>query len=92
MDPHHIGHIAIHVLFTIICYKMFSASCSAGGHGWNEKNNWLSDKNVCDWDLGNLDEWCNGATMINNMDLHSNNLVGRIPVEITHLRMLGELS
>lgn len=58
------------------------------GHGWTAKDSWLSDASVCDWD--NVDECVEG--MVTELDLHSNNLVGRIPIEIAHVRMIGTSS
>ena len=59
---------------------------SAAGHGWAYKDGWLTDDTVCDWE--NVND-CNAGSMVTELDLHSNNLAGRIPPEISHIRMLG---
>ena len=48
---------------------------------------WLSSSNVCDWELVKS---CDGHAMVTELDLNSNNLVGRIPTELTYVRMLGK--
>ena len=48
---------------------------------------WLSSSNVCDWELVTS---CDGHDMVTELDLNSNNLVGRIPAELTYVRMLGK--
>ena len=62
-------------------------SLSTAGHGWSDQGGWLTDNSVCDWELV---EQCDAGGMITELDLRSNNLVGKIPVEITHVRLLGK--
>jgi len=66
-------------------YAMATLYFSLAGHGWTDKEGWLSDEDVCVWESV---EECNGVEMVTDLELYSNNLVGRIPVEITHVRML----
>ena len=47
----------------------------------------MTENSVCDWELV---EQCDAGGMITELDLRSNNLVGKIPVEITHVRLLGK--
>lgn len=60
---------------------------STAGHGWTDQGGWLTENSVCDWELV---EQCDAGGMITELDLRSNNLVGKIPVEITHVRLLGK--
>lgn len=60
---------------------------ATAGHGWPYQEYWLSNRDVCEWD--GVDD-CNGGQMVTELDLKSNNLVGRIPNEITHLRLVGK--
>ena len=60
---------------------------SLAGHGWIDKDGWLSELDVCEWEMV---EACNGVDMITDLLMNSNNLIGRIPVEITHIRMIGK--
>jgi len=69
-------------------YGMATLYFSFSGHGWTDQDNWLTEKDVCEWQT--VDE-CNSAQMVTVLELYSNNLVGRIPVEITHIRMLETL-
>ncbi|KAL7532822.1 hypothetical protein ACHAXR_004872, partial [Thalassiosira sp. AJA248-18] len=66
-------------------YAFATLYFGTAGHGWTEKTNWLASRDVCDWAL--VAE-CNGGKVVTSLDLHSNNLVGRIPLEITHLRLI----
>jgi len=70
-------------------YGMATLYFSLAGHGWIDQKKWLSADDVCEWD--NVEE-CNSARMVTDLELYSNNLVGRIPYEITHIRMLGKFS
>ena len=67
-------------------YGMATLYFSLAGHGWTDQENWLTTEDVCKWE--NVEE-CNSAEMVTFLELYSNNLVGRIPVEISHIRMLG---
>jgi hypothetical protein len=48
---------------------------------------WLSSSSVCEWELVKS---CDGNAMVTELDLNSNNLVGRIPAELSYVRMLGK--
>jgi len=61
---------------------------SLAGHGWIDQEKWLTAEDVCEWQ--NVEE-CNSARMVTIIELYSNNLVGHIPVEMTHIRMLEVL-
>ena len=71
----------------IICITL---SCSTAGHGWTKQEGWLSDNDVCVWEGVNNCIMMAGGSMVTELDLSSNNLVGRIPVELTHVRSLGK--
>jgi hypothetical protein len=47
---------------------------------------WLSSSDVCEWDFVKS---CDDKLLVTELDLNSNNLVGRIPIELTYARMLG---
>mmetsp|Transcript_9984 Transcript_9984/g.21610 ORF Transcript_9984/g.21610 Transcript_9984/m.21610 type:complete len:1577 (+) Transcript_9984:140-4870(+) len=66
-------------------YAMATLYFGLAGHGWAQKDGWLSEKSACEWELV---EKCNNVGMVTELLLYSNNLVGRIPAEITHIRML----
>jgi len=66
-------------------YAMATLYFGLAGHGWADKDGWLSEKSACEWELV---QKCNGVGMVTELLLYSNNLVGRIPAEITHIRML----
>ncbi|KAL3798526.1 hypothetical protein HJC23_011830 [Cyclotella cryptica] len=71
-------------------YALATLYFSTAGEGWTENDFWLSDNNECPnesahW-LG-VDS-CDGGGMVTRLNLSSNNLVGTLPMEISHLRML----
>jgi len=70
-------------------YGMATLYFSLDGHRWTDQDNWLTARDVCEWQTV---EECNRAWMVTILELYSNNLVGRIPVEITHIRMLEILN
>jgi len=78
--------IDVHVpdILVLQRYAMATLYYSLAGHGWVDKDKWLSNDDVCEWQLV---EACVGK-MVTEFDPYSNNLVGQIPVEITHIRML----
>ena len=59
---------------------------STAGHGWTNQDGWLSDKSVCEWGMVGA---C-AAGSVTELDLQSNNLVGHLPNELTHVRSLGK--
>eukprot|EP00581_Thalassiosira_minuscula_P006159 CAMPEP_0183742858 /NCGR_PEP_ID=MMETSP0737-20130205/64913_1 /TAXON_ID=385413 /ORGANISM="Thalassiosira miniscula, Strain CCMP1093" /LENGTH=1801 /DNA_ID=CAMNT_0025978453 /DNA_START=236 /DNA_END=5644 /DNA_ORIENTATION=- len=80
--------IDVHVpdILVLQRYAMATLYYSLAGHGWVDKDKWLTDADVCEWDTV---EYCAG-NMVTELGMYSNNLVGQIPVEITHIRMLGD--
>ena len=64
--------------------KLFTPSTQ--GTGWVENNDWLGDEDVCKW--YGVEE-CNGGGMVTALALRSNNLIGTLPIEVSHLRMVG---
>ncbi|KAL3809228.1 hypothetical protein ACHAXA_005276 [Cyclostephanos tholiformis] len=58
---------------------------STAGHGWIQNTRWLTSGDVCEWDFVKS---CNDRLLVTELDLNSNNLVGRIPIELTYARML----
>jgi len=72
----------------ITCIIAFTFSTA--GHGWTKQEGWLSDNDVCEWEGVNNCIMMTGGSMVTELDLNSNNLVGRIPVELTHVRSLGK--
>ena len=71
----------------IICITL---TFSTAGHGWTKQEGWLSDNDVCEWDGVNNCIMMAGGSMVTELELGSKNLVGRIPVELTHVRSLGK--
>jgi len=71
----------IHVLQR---YAMATIYYGLAGDGWVDNDKWLSDAHVCEWELV---KYCTGK-MVSVLEMYSNNMVGQIPVEITHIRTL----
>jgi len=61
---------------------------SMKGQDWREKENWLSDKPVCEWQ-GLTARSCPGPIL--EMNLYFNQLTGSIPSEIGNLNSLQYL-
>ena len=71
-------------------YALATLYFSTAGSGWKEDFFWLSDTNECPT---NEEHWigverCDDGGMITQLKLHSNRLVGTLPLELSHLRML----
>lgn len=73
--------------FSHIIYTLYLFLFSTAGHGWTNQDGWLSDKSVCEWGMVGT---C-AAGSVTELDLQSNNLVGHLPVELTHVRSLGKI-
>ena len=74
-------------------YALATLHFSAAGSGWKEDMFWLSDKTECPNEFEN---WigvrkCDGGGMVTHLELPSNRLVGTLPPELSHLRMLQVL-
>ena len=60
---------------------------STSGHTWSENDGWFSDEQECTW-IGVT--YCNMGKMVIDLDLSFNHLIESIPVEIMHMRMIGQ--
>lgn len=74
-------------------YALATLHFSTAGAGWKEDFFWLSDNPECPNDT---EHWigvtrCDGGGMVEALELQSNNLVGTLPPELSHLRMLQVL-
>ena len=75
-------------------YALATLHYSTAGSGWKEDFFWLSDKNECPNDK---EHWigvsrCDAGGMVTHLELQSNRLVGTLPPELSHLRMLEVLN
>ncbi|KAL7519562.1 hypothetical protein ACHAWX_004320 [Stephanocyclus meneghinianus] len=71
-------------------YALATLYFSTAGAGWEENDFWLSDENECPNENAHwfgVDS-CDGGGMVTHLNLPSNNLVGTLPKELSHLRML----
>lgn len=67
-------------------YSLATLYYSTNGDEWENNTGWLSDRNECEWWSGDsLGEICSSNGAIVKLDLRENNLVGKIPVEISLL-------
>jgi Leucine-rich repeat (LRR) protein len=74
-------------------YALATLYFSTAGSGWIEDYFWLSDKSECP---NGKENWlgvskCDGGGMVTHLELSSNRLVGTLPLELSHLRMLQVL-
>ncbi len=77
-------------------YALATLYFSTAGSGWSDKSYWLSDEEECPSDNAISRNWygveeCDAGGMVTRLILSSQNMVGTIPPELTHLRMLKVL-
>jgi hypothetical protein len=75
-------------------YALVTLYFSTAGAGWNRNDFWLSDRSECP-NSANA-HWygvdrCDSGGMVTHIKISSNNMVGTLPPEISHLRMLEVL-
>jgi hypothetical protein len=71
-------------------YALATLFYSTSGTSWNEKKNWMSSEDECDW-YNSANILCTRGS-VETLSLSENNLVGTIPNELALLSNLGESS
>jgi hypothetical protein len=69
-------------------WALASIYYSMGGENWLNQDNWLSDKNICEWH--GLD--CDAFDVLREIDLSNNNVAGEVPLEFAMLETVQAIA
>jgi hypothetical protein len=73
---------------TVNRWALASIYYSMGGEKWPKQQDWLSDESICEWH--GLD--CDAFSVLREIDLSENNLVGQVPLEFAMLETAQAIS
>jgi len=75
-------------ILTIQRYALATLYFATAGAGWHNTSGWMTVDNECSW-FGVTA--CNQRNMVTELALNENYLVGTIPLELSHLRMIESI-